>query len=108
VSASCTGVAAWTAAGLNEQIAAEGAKLDAAAAHGLKCWLWLGELPNFPSANEQLLAKVVQALKGHPALLAYKGIDEPRNPFRGADWIRPAGLVRAYTRLKELDRTTRS
>ncbi len=106
-----TGVAAWTAAGLDEQIAAEGAKLDAAAAHGLKCWLWLGELPNFPppaagnvpSANEQLLTKVVNALKGHPALLAYKGIDEPRNPFRGADWIRPAGLVRAYARLKELD-----
>ena len=68
-----TGVAAWTAAGLDEQIAAEGAKLDAAAAHGLNCWLWLGELPNFPppadgnaaSATEQLLTKVVQALGGH-------------------------------------------
>jgi hypothetical protein len=45
----------------------------------------------------------VKALKAHPALLAYKGIDEPRNPFRGADWIRPAGLVRAYDKLKQLD-----
>ena len=105
-----TGVAGWSAAGLDEQIAAEGAKLDAAAAHGLKCWLWLGELPNFPppTAKDRLgeramLTKVVNALKGHPALLAYKGVDEPRNPFRGADWIRPAGLVRAYKRVKELD-----
>ena len=45
------------------------------------------------SQNEQFLTKVVNALKGHPGLLAWKGIDEPRNPFRGADWIRPAGLV---------------
>jgi hypothetical protein len=29
--------------------------------------------------------------------------DEPRNPFRGADWIRPAGLIRAYKRIKALD-----
>ena len=43
------------------------------------------------------------AFKNHPALCAYKGIDEPRNPFRGAKWIRPAGLVRAHTRIKALD-----
>ena len=104
-----TGVANWTATGLSEQIAAEGAKLDAAAAHSLGCWLWLGQLPDFPPAgatpsqNELLLTKVVNALKGHPGLLAWKGIDEPRNPFRGADWIRPAGLVRAYGKLKQLD-----
>ena len=30
-------------------------------------------------------------------------MDEPRNPFRGDDWIRPAGLVRAAQRLKVLD-----
>jgi hypothetical protein len=106
-----TGLGAWTAELLDGQIAAERARLDTASAHGLRCWLWLGELANFPPAtagkppspNEQLLTKVVNALKSHPALLAYKGIDEPRNPFRGADWIRPAGLVRAYNRLKQLD-----
>ena len=43
------------------------------------------------------------AFKNHPALCAYKGIDEPRNPFRGAKWIRPAGLVRAHARIKALD-----
>jgi hypothetical protein len=30
-----------------------------------------------PSVNEQLLTKIVSALKSHPALLAYKGVDEP-------------------------------
>ena len=106
-----TGVSGWAAELLDGQIAAERARLDAAAAHGLRCWLWLGELANLPpvaagqppSLNEQLLTKVVNALKAHPALLAYKGVDEPRNPFRGADWIRPAGLVRAYNKLKQLD-----
>jgi len=106
-----TGIAGWSSEFLDGQIANERARLDEAAAHGLHCWLWLGELANFPagaagalpSLNEQLLVKVVNSLKGHPALAAYKGIDEPRNPFRGANWIRPAGLVRAYKRLKTLD-----
>jgi hypothetical protein len=30
--------------------------------------------------NEQLLTKIVSAFCDDPALLAYKGIDEPRNP----------------------------
>jgi hypothetical protein len=106
-----TGIADWNSEFSEGQIAQERAKLDAAATHGLLCWLWLGELPNFPppaagnaaSANEQLLTKVVQALKGHPALLAYKGVDEPRNRFRGDSWIRPAGLIRGYQRVKALD-----
>ena len=47
--------------------------------------------------------KVVNALKGHAALGAWKGVDEPRNRFRGENWIRPAGLVRGYQRVKALD-----
>src|SRR5436190_9115265 len=99
-----TGIPNWNGELLQGQIANERARLDAAAAHGLHCWLWLGELANLPasspSTNEQLLTKVVNGLKNHPALFAYKGIDEPRNQIRGADWILPACLVRAYSMLK--------
>ena len=106
-----TGRGDWSLAEIDAQIAAERALEDAAAAHGLHCWLYLGDVPNLPpkvagqppSANEQLLTKIVGAFKAHPALGAYKGVDEPRNPFRGENWIRPAGLVRAYQRLKALD-----
>jgi hypothetical protein len=102
-----TGRGDWGPAQIDAQIAAEAARLEEAAAHGLHCWLYLGELPELPtqadSANEQLLTKVVNALKDHPALGAYKGIDEPRNPLRGDQWIRPAGLVRAYQKIKALD-----
>lgn len=99
-----TGAANWDAA----EIAAQRALLDAAGAHGLHGWLWLGDLPNLPlrpSPQARLLAQVVDGVQGHPALGAYKGIDEPRNTFRGQDWIRPAGLERAYKRLRQLDPT---
>jgi hypothetical protein len=106
-----TGTAAWgveTAPGL---IALERQKLDAAASHGLFGWLWLGDLtdlpprktPSQPSDRERLLQTVVNGLKAHPALAAWKGVDEPRNPARGDAWIRPAGLVRGYERVKALD-----
>jgi hypothetical protein len=102
-----TGRADWNAQQIAPQIAAERALLDAAATHGLQGWTWLGDLPNLPpepaSPQALLLARVADGLQGHPALGAYKGVDEPRNPFRGRNWIRPAGLVRAYTRLKQLD-----
>jgi hypothetical protein len=99
-----TGSASWAA----QQIDAQRALLDAAAQHGLLGWLWLGELANLPegpSPRARLLAQVVDGLQSHPALGAYKGVDEPRNVFRGKDWIRPDGLVRAYERLRQLDPT---
>ena len=76
-------------------------------------WLWLGDLtdlpprpsPSTPSDREKLLATVVNGLKGHPGLGLWKGVDEPRNPARGDRWIRPAGLVRGYERLRTLDGT---
>ena len=102
-----TGSGAWNSEFANGLIAQERAKLDAAAQHGLLCWLWLGNLTDLPpaagSARDKLLTKVVNALKGHRALGAWKGVDEPRNPFRGEDWVRPAGLVRGYKRMKQLD-----
>jgi hypothetical protein len=97
-----TGRADWTAAQVDGQIAAERNLLDAAAAHGLSCWTWLGKLPNLPAASgspgERLLVTVVDALKEHPALGAWKGVDEPL--IAG---IPAAGLVRAHERLRALD-----
>ena len=106
-----TGTAAWgpeTAPGL---IALEREKLDAAGSHGLFGWLWLGDLtdlpprqaPSQPSDRERLLETVVNGLKAHPALAVWKGVDEPRNPARGDAWVRPAGLIRGYERMKQLD-----
>src|SRR5205823_1693610 len=104
---------AYDIAALSAAVRAAGARAaekkleDAAAAHGLYCWLWLGDAPNLPttpgSTNEQLLGKITDAFKAHPGLGAYKGFDEPRNPFRGDNWIRPAGLERAKTKLARLD-----
>jgi hypothetical protein len=102
-----TGIPNWSVELADGQIANERALLDSAAAHGLHCWVWLGDVADLPpapdSAKERLLAKIVNGLKGHPALGAWKGYDEPRNPLRGPNWIRPAGLVRAYKKLKTLD-----
>jgi hypothetical protein len=98
-----TGRATWDAAA----VAAERKTLDTLHRQGLRGWVWLGELTNLPaqqgSDRERLLAAVADGLQSHPALAAYKGEDEPRNPFRGADWIRPDGLVRGYEHLKRID-----
>jgi hypothetical protein len=97
-----TGTGNWTPEFAAGQIQNERKLLDAAAAHGLHCWTWLGRLPNLPttpgSTNEQLLTQVVNALKGHPALGAWKGFDEPA--FAG---VPAAGLVRGYKRLHAVD-----
>jgi hypothetical protein len=102
-----TGIGNWDIEFADAQIASVKQLHTAVAAHDLRCWLMLGDTPNLPtkpgSVNEQLLTKLVTAFRGDPALLAYKGYDEPRNPFRGKDWIRPAGLVRAYKKVKALD-----
>ena len=97
-----TGTGNWSPEFVAGQIQNERTLLDAAGAHGLHCWTWLGKLPNLPttagSTNEQLLTQVVNALKGHAALGAWKGIDEPAF---GA--VPAAGLVRAYKRIRALD-----
>jgi hypothetical protein len=91
-----TGMVGWNEEFVDAQIAAERRLLDAAARNGLRCWPWLGELPDPalrrsgdpPLAKERVLTKIVNALKGHDGLLAWKSVDEPRNPFRGENWIR--------------------
>ena len=104
-----TGIADWNTEFANGQIAQERAKLDAAA-DARPSLLGLARRPHgsaaraaLPDRREQLLVKVVNALKGHAALGAWKGVDEPRNRFRGDNWIRPAGLIRGYQRVKALD-----
>jgi hypothetical protein len=101
-----TGIEGWSVEFADGQIANQREFHAAAAEHGLRCWLWLGTTPDLPGPspnNERLLTKLVTAFRDDPALLAYKGMDEPRNPFRGANWIRAAGLVRAHARIEELD-----
>lgn len=98
-----TGVQDWSV-DTDARIASQKQLNQELAARGLYCWLWLGTTPNFPppggpaSPNEALLTKIVTAFRDDPALLAYKGLDEPLNGGIGPD-----GLVRAYTKLKSLD-----
>ena len=97
---------AWSGEATEQQIAAEREVLDAAAAHGLHCWLQLGDVPDLPArglaAKKQLLNRIVGQLKDHPGLGAWKGVDEPANPNRSAR-VPAAGLVRAYRALRETD-----
>jgi hypothetical protein len=96
----------WSLQSLDRQIAAVRQALDAAAAHGVHCWLQLGNVPDLPAGalptNEQLLTSIAEQLKDHPALGAWKGLDEPANPNRAAR-IPPARLERAYQKLKAID-----
>jgi hypothetical protein len=106
-----TGRAEWNLDRIDAQIGEQQGLHERAAAQGLRCWLALGQTPNLPprrrgagpSENEQLLTAIVSAFRDDRALVAYKGIDEPRNPRRGKDYVRAAGLIRAYKTLKTLD-----
>jgi hypothetical protein len=94
----------WNEGALDAQIADERALLDDAAAHGLKCWVWLGSLTNLPAgASGAALRRVVEALRAHPALGAWKGHDEPRNPFNPAGSIPPDNLARGHRVVSSLD-----
>jgi hypothetical protein len=102
-----TGRNDWALGQIDTQIAAELDRMDHAGAHNLLCWPRLteaaGNLPTTANSTaEQLLVRIVNGLKGHPSLGAWKGVDEPANPNRPAA-VPAAGMVRAYNRLKELD-----
>ena len=92
----------WNAGQADAQIAAERARLDAAHAHGLGGWVWLGGLTNLPpgapSQQLQTLQRVVEGLREHPGLLAWKGHDEPRNSS-----VPPANLARGRRAVQALD-----
>src|SRR6266568_888360 len=96
----------WDIVQIDAQILQEKTVLDAAATKGFHCWLQLGEVATLPttggSPNEQLLTRIANGLKGHAALGAYKGVDEPANPNRPSP-VPAAGLVRAYQKLRALD-----
>jgi hypothetical protein len=96
----------WSLDSLEQQVAAEREVLDAAAEHGLHCWLQLGNVPDLPerapATTEQLLTSLVGQLMDHEALGAWKGLDEPANPNRAAR-VPAARLERAYRTLKALD-----
>jgi len=99
-----TGRGDWNEATLDAQIANERALLDDAAAHGLKCWVWLGALTNLAaSATGAPLRRVVEGLRAHPALGAWKGHDEPHNPFNPAGPIPPDNLARGHRVVSSLD-----
>jgi hypothetical protein len=97
-----SGLRQWNLAQIDAQIAAERARMDTAAAHGMHTWPRLGNAGNLPpaqgSAEEQLLVRIANGLKTHDALGAYKGADEPA-------WggVPAAGLVRARTKLRTVD-----
>jgi hypothetical protein len=97
-----TGLHEWNLQQIDNQIAAERARMDAAAAHGLYCWPRLGNAGNLPAAQgsveEQLLVRIANGLKAHAAMGAYKGVDEPA-------WggVPAAGLIRARTKLRTVD-----
>jgi hypothetical protein len=95
----------WNEATLDAQIADEIALLDDAHAHGLQCWVWLGALTNVPAGGQTgtALRRVVQALHGHPALGAWKGHDEPRNPFNTAKSVPPDNLARGHRIVASID-----
>jgi hypothetical protein len=95
----------WVLTQIDNQIAEERQRMDAAHDHGLHCWLRLVNAANLPAAAsgavsepEQLLVKITSGLKDHPALAAYKGADEPAHSATP-----PAGLVRAHQKLKSND-----
>jgi hypothetical protein len=97
-----TGFREWDLQQIDAQIAAERARMDAAASHGMYCWPRLGNAGNLPpaqgSVEEQLLVKLGTGLKSHPALGAYKGADEPARAG-----VPAAGLARARSKLGTID-----
>jgi hypothetical protein len=101
-----TGRSDWSLESIDQQIAAERKLLDAAAGHGLHCWVRLGNVPDLSArslaANQHLLTSIVGQLKDQAALGAWKGVDEPANRSRPAP-VPASGLVRAYQQLKALD-----
>jgi hypothetical protein len=99
-----TGRGDWAAAQLDAQIAQERARLDAAHTAGLTCWVWLGALTNLgPNASDANLRQVVNALHDHPALGAWKGHDEPRNPFTPSKSVPADNLARGHRVIASID-----
>src|SRR5579862_5308038 len=87
----------WAPGSIAGQLSAVGQELGAAQREGLQLWLALAGLDKDLS-RQSLLDEVVDALKGHPGLGAWKGVDEP-----ALGRVAPAGCVAVYERLRALD-----
>jgi hypothetical protein len=87
----------WTAAAAAEQLLAVGQELDAAQQHGLRVWLALAGIDDDLS-RRGLLDRIVNTVKGHPALGVWKGVDEP-----ALGRVPVEGCVAVYKHLRALD-----
>jgi hypothetical protein len=87
----------WTAAGAAEQLLAVLHELGAAVEHGLQLWLALAGVDNDLS-KQSLLDRIVNEVKGHAGLGAWKGADEPAHGH-----VPAAGCVAVHKRLQALD-----
>jgi hypothetical protein len=89
--------AKWTPATIAEQLFAVQQELDAARRAGLQVWLALAGIDRDLS-HASLLDEVVDALKDHPGLGAWKGVDEP-----ALGRVPVPGLVAVHRRIRALD-----
>jgi hypothetical protein len=87
----------WTADGFVEQLPPVVQKLDAAQRHGLQVWLALAGVDK-NLANRALLDAIVNSVKQHPGLGAWKAVDEP-----ALGRVPPAGCVAVYKHVRTLD-----
>jgi hypothetical protein len=87
----------WTAGEAAEQVLSVLQELDAAVEHGLQLWLALAGVDNDLS-QRSLLDRIVNAVKGHPGLGAWKGADEPAHGH-----VPAAGCVAVYRHLRSID-----
>ena len=100
-----TGTADWNGDVIDAQLAAERKLLDRAAATGLRCWTWLGDLPDLPlrkpgdppSAKERVLTQVVNAFKGHAGAARLEGRRRAAQPVSRRQ-VDPPGRPRARLR----------
>jgi hypothetical protein len=87
----------WTAGAADQQLATVKAELDAAQTHGLRVWLALAGV-DADLSHEALLNRIVDSVKAHPGLGAWKGVDEPAHARIPAE-----GCIAVYKRLKARD-----
>jgi hypothetical protein len=87
----------WTAANAAEQMDDVVRQLETAKQHGLQLWLALAGVDRDLS-HRSLLDTIVNTVKGHAALGACKGADEPAHGH-----VPAAGCVAVYQHVRSLD-----
>jgi hypothetical protein len=87
----------WTPSAAEEQMIPVALELDAAREHEIQVWLALAGLDN-DLTHARLLEQIVDTVKGHPGLGAWKGADEPAHGH-----VPPSGCIAVYKRVRTLD-----